>query len=207
MRRARTFFRIVKVIDEIAFQTNILALNAAIEAARAGEAGLGFAVVPDEVRSLAQRSSQAAKDTAGLIEESMTKSNGGKVKLGEVAAAIRSITESASQVKRLVDEVHLGSEEQARGIDQISKAITQIEQVTQQTAASAGESASASEELNAQAENVRSIVEQLTVLAGAGDAGRPEIRLAAPARTAPKGSLRRTPARRDLQLETSFQEF
>ena len=84
--------KIIKVIDEIAFQTNILALNAAVEAARAGEAGMGFAVVADEVRNLAQRCAQAAKDTAALIEESVVKSNNGRVKVDEVAAAIRAIT-------------------------------------------------------------------------------------------------------------------
>ena len=159
--------RIIKVIDEIAFQTNILALNAAVEAARAGEAGMGFAVVAEEVRNLAQRSSQAAKDTAALIGESIAKSSGGKVKLDEMAAAIRSITESASRVKSLVEEVHVGSREQARGIEQISKTITQMEQVTQQTAASAEESAAASEELSAQAEKSLLVVSALEVLVGA----------------------------------------
>jgi methyl-accepting chemotaxis protein len=144
--------KIIKVIDEIAFQTNILALNAAVEAARAGEAGMGFAVVADEVRNLAQRCAQAAKDTAALIEESITKSNDGKVKVDQVATAIRAITEESAKVKTLVDEVNLGSQEQARGIEQIGKAITQMEQVTQKTAANAEESASAAEELNAQSE-------------------------------------------------------
>ncbi|MGD0580013.1 MAG: methyl-accepting chemotaxis protein, partial [Bryobacteraceae bacterium] len=133
--------KIIKVIDEIAFQTNILALNAAVEAARAGEAGMGFAVVADEVRNLAQRCAQAAKDTAALIEESIAKSNDGKTKVDQVATAIRAITEESGKVKTLVDEVNLGSQEQARGIEQIGKAITQMEQVTQKTAANAEESA------------------------------------------------------------------
>lgn len=156
--------RIIKVIDEIAFQTNILALNAAVEAARAGEAGLGFAVVADEVRSLAQRSAQAAKDTAAMIEESIAKSNEGSNKLNQVAQAIAAITDSAQKVKTLADEVNLSSQEQTRGMEQIAQAISQMEQVTQKTAASAEESASASEELSAQAENMRSAVRRLRAM-------------------------------------------
>ena len=146
--------KIIKVIDEIAFQTNILALNAAVEAARAGEAGMGFAVVADEVRSLAQRSAQAAKDTAALIEDSITRSGEGKAKVDQVALAIREITHDAGQVKVMVDEVSLGSEEQSRGIDQIGRAIGQMEQVTQTNAASAEESAAAAEELSAQSRDI-----------------------------------------------------
>ena len=158
--------KIIKVIDEIAFQTNILALNAAVEAARAGEAGMGFAVVADEVRTLAQRSAQAAKDTAAMIEESIAKSNEGSAKLERVTGVIHSITESATRVKTLIDEVNLGSQEQARGIEQISKAVTQMDGVTQSTAASAEESASASEELSAQAEALKGIVVGLQSLVG-----------------------------------------
>lgn len=158
--------KIIKTIDEIAFQTNILALNAAVEAARAGEAGMGFAVVADEVRSLAQRCAQAAKDTAQLIEESIANSSDGKTKVDQVAVAIHDITEEAGKVKTLVDEVSLGSQEQARGIQQVAKAITQMEQVTQKTAASAEESASAAEELTAQSETLKDVVEQLTALVG-----------------------------------------
>ncbi len=161
--------KIIKVIDEIAFQTNVLALNAAVEAARAGEAGMGFAVVADEVRNLAQRCAQAAKDTASLIEESMAKSKDGMSKLDLVAGAIQSITESSAKVKTLVDEVHLGSEEQARGIEQIAKAISQMEQVTQKTAANAEESASASEELSGQAESMQSVVTHLQALVGGNE--------------------------------------
>ncbi len=158
--------KIIKVIDEIAFQTNILALNAAVEAARAGEAGMGFAVVADEVRNLAQRSAQAAKDTAALIEESIAKSNEGSTRLDQVATAIRAITGSANQVKTLVDEVKVGSEEQARGIEQISKAIAQMEQVTQKTAANAEESASAGAEMSAQAGNLNGAVARLRSMVG-----------------------------------------
>ena len=158
--------KIIKVIDEIAFQTNILALNAAVEAARAGEAGMGFAVVADEVRNLAQRCAQAAKDTAALIEESIVKSNDGKTKVDQVAVAIRAITEESAKVKTLVDEVSLGSQEQTRGIEQVAKALTQMEQVTQQSAANAEESAAAAEELTAQASTLMEVVRQLSAMVG-----------------------------------------
>ena len=156
--------KIIKTIDEIAFQTNILALNAAVEAARAGEAGMGFAVVADEVRNLAQRSSQAAKDTAALIEESITRSNDGAGKVEQVTHAIASIVQSAARVQQIVHDVREASRQQTEGIDQVVKALEQMEQVTQNTAATAEESAAASEELNAQAESALGDVRQLNVL-------------------------------------------
>ena len=168
--------KIIKVIDEIAFQTNILALNAAVEAARAGEAGMGFAVVADEVRNLAQRSAQAARDTAALIEESIAKSNDGKVKVDQVATAIRAIIGETAKVKTLVDEVNLGSQEQARGIEQIGRAIIQMEQVTQRTAANAEESAAAAEELNAQSETLKNVVARLTSMMGGGESAGGNVR-------------------------------
>lgn len=158
--------KIIKVIDEIAFQTNILALNAAVEAARAGEAGMGFAVVADEVRNLAQRSAQAAKDTAALIEESIATSNEGSTQLQKVADVVGSITEAATKVKVLVDEVNIGSQEQAKGIEEIARSLTEMDKVTQGTAAAAEESASASEEMSAQAESLSSIVDELRTMAG-----------------------------------------
>jgi methyl-accepting chemotaxis protein/methyl-accepting chemotaxis protein-1 (serine sensor receptor) len=158
--------RIIRVIDEIAFQTNILALNAAVEAARAGEAGMGFAVVADEVRNLAQRAAQAAKDTSSLIEESISTAADGKNKLGGVAESIAVITDGAEKVKTLCAEVRTGSEEQARGIEQIAKAISQMQSVTQQTAASAEQNAAAGQELNAQSDTLRGIVRRLTEMVG-----------------------------------------
>jgi methyl-accepting chemotaxis protein len=160
--------KIIKTIDEIAFQTNILALNAAVEAARAGDAGMGFAVVADEVRALAQRSARAAQDTAALIEESIARSNEGQQKVQLVTGAIESMTASTGHVKRLVDEVTEASRQQAQGIAQVSQAIAQMETVTQGTAATAEESAAASEELNAQAKTSMQIVAEVSNLVDGG---------------------------------------
>jgi methyl-accepting chemotaxis protein len=158
--------RIIKVIDEIAFQTNILALNAAVEAARAGEAGLGFAVVADEVRNLAQRCAQAARDTALLIEDSIANSRDGNARLDQMAGAVRAMTESSVRVKGLVDEVNLGSQEQARGMDQISRAVLQMEKVTQRTAAGAEESAAAGGQLDGHAGELRGLVHEMRAMVG-----------------------------------------
>jgi methyl-accepting chemotaxis protein len=159
--------KIIRVIDEIAFQTNILALNAAVEAARAGDAGMGFAVVADEVRSLAQRSAQAAKDTAALIEESISAIHEGAGRLNQMAQVTNSVTESARTVKGLIDSVDAGSQEQVRGIEQIGRAVSEMDQVTQSTAASAEESASASEEMQAQAQALNAVVDHLRDMVGA----------------------------------------
>ena len=170
--------KIIKVIDEIAFQTNILALNAAVEAARAGEAGQGFAVVADEVRNLSQRCAQAAGDTAGLIEQSIAKSNDGKARIDRVAADMRVITEEAAKVKTLVDAVSQGSRDQTRGMVQVAKAIGEIQQATLQTASSAEESAAAATELNAQSEALRQIVGRM--VAKVGSSGTTNVRGARP---------------------------
>ena len=179
--------KIIKTIDEIAFQTNILALNAAVEAARAGEAGMGFAVVADEVRSLAQRSAQAAKDTAGLIEESIARSQNGTVKVGQVASAVAAITDAVNRVKGLVEEVSEASRQQTQGLDQVAQALSQMEKVTQGTAATAEESAAASEELNAQTAVTMQTIAELNALVGqataAVDAQRPPRRVIAKAST------------------------
>jgi methyl-accepting chemotaxis protein/methyl-accepting chemotaxis protein-1 (serine sensor receptor) len=173
--------KIIKTIDEIAFQTNILALNAAVEAARAGEAGMGFAVVADEVRNLAQRSAQAAKDTAALIEDASNRARDGGDKVSRVESSIVAVTDSATKVKALVDEISVASRQQAQGIDQVTQAIAQMEKVTQTTAATAEESAAASQELNSQAEESTRVVTQLEQLVGI-DAGQ----VSAPAASKPE---------------------
>jgi len=176
--------KIIRTIDEIAFQTNILALNAAVEAARAGEAGMGFAVVADEVRNLAQRSAQAAKDTAGLIEESLVKAQVGNQKVTQVASAITGITESVNRVKGLIDEVSEASNQQTQGLDQVAQALAQMERVTQGTAATAEESAAASEELSAQSSSTMEVVSRLKEMVGG--AGVPASAPARPVVQAPR---------------------
>jgi methyl-accepting chemotaxis protein len=157
--------KIVKTIDEIAFQTNLLALNAAVEAARAGDAGKGFAVVAEEVRNLAMRSAEAAKNTANMIEESVHNAERGTTLNGEVLERLREIAAQAGRVSEVMGEIAVSSEQQTEGIDQISSAVEQMNQVTQQNAAGSEESASASEEMSAQAEELRALVSQFRLSA------------------------------------------
>jgi methyl-accepting chemotaxis protein len=166
--------KIIRTIDEIAFQTNLLAINAAVEAARAGEAGLGFGVVADEVRGLAMRAAEAAQTTGALIEESMARATDGTRRVGEAAAAVEAITGSVERLTQIVQSVRESSHQQAQGIDEISRAVAQIETVTQRTAATAEETAAGSEDLNAQAAASMAAVSDLGVLVGYRDRVRSE---------------------------------
>jgi methyl-accepting chemotaxis protein len=160
---------ILKTIDEIAFQTNILALNAAVEAARAGEAGMGFSVVAEEVRNLAQRSAEAAHDTADKISDALDKARLGAKLSAEVTRHLSGIVEKTRQEDELVAQIAVATEEQSTGIAQITSAMNQIDQITRNNAASAEESASAAEELNAQAVALRGHVGDLvSLVAGRG---------------------------------------
>jgi len=184
--------KIVKQIDEIAFQTNILALNAAVEAARAGEAGAGFAVVADEVRSLAQRSAAAARETAERIDAAIESSRQGEASCGRVGRSLTTIAEHVTAADRLVAEIATAAQEQAQGIRQIGSAMHQLDQVTQENAARADEGVAAAGDLTTQAADVRGHVEGLRALVVAGGTPPAAARLPATAPLDPAASQRAT---------------
>ncbi len=159
--------KIIKVIEEIAFQTNLLALNAAVEAARAGEHGKGFAVVADEVRNLSQRAAQAARETGDLIEQTVNRVQRGVELNATTNSAFVRIGESANKVADLVAQIARASNEQAKGVEQVNAAVAQMDRVTQSNAASAEESSSAAEQLTSEAHNVRQMVNDLVIIVGA----------------------------------------
>jgi methyl-accepting chemotaxis protein len=158
---------IIGVIDGIAFQTNILALNAAVEAARAGEQGRGFAVVASEVRSLAQRSAQAAKEIKGLIGASVEKVETGSRLVADAGATMSEIVGSVQRVSDIIGEITAASAEQSEGIGQINTAVTQLDQMTQQNASLVEESAAAAESLKDQANKLAQVVSVFRLASGA----------------------------------------
>jgi methyl-accepting chemotaxis protein len=209
--------KIIRTIDEIAFQTNILALNAAVEAARAGEAGMGFAVVAEEVRNLALRSAQAAKETSVKIEHALTNTSQGVTLSQQVAQSLNDIVGKARQVDELATEVAGASREQHQGITQINLAVGEVDKVTQQNAASAEESASAAEELNSQAEVMKQAVGELMQLVGsqrrdhapASAPSQPETPPppATSARKAPSRLAANLPSPSEMPLAQDFKDF
>ena len=199
---------IIGVVDEIAFQTNLLALNAAVEAARAGEQGRGFAVVAAEVRNLAKRSADAAKEIKGLIRESVAKSTDGNKVAAHAGETIQEVVANVQRVTSLVSEIAGATQEQSTGLNEINKAVVQMDEVTQQNAALVEESAAAAESLDAQAHALTEIVAKFKTgveVRRTATQARPAAHVAArPAAKQPqRAAVKRAPARPELALASA----
>jgi methyl-accepting chemotaxis protein len=163
---SREIRSVISLIDSIAFQTNLLALNASVEAARAGESGMGFAVVAQEVRNLAQRCAEAAKQTSGMIEQLLVRSENGAERLGHASAALTAIHEGNGQVHTLMDGLHGGCRGQSEGLARLNVALKGAAEATQLASRSADESAAEAEELTEAAESLGECVASLNRLMG-----------------------------------------
>ncbi|HEY4368212.1 MAG TPA: methyl-accepting chemotaxis protein [Steroidobacteraceae bacterium] len=212
---SRRIADIISVIDEIAFQTNLLALNAAVEAARAGEQGRGFAVVASEVRNLAQRSATAAREIKALIEDSVTKVQGGSKLVDESGQHLNDIVAAAKKVADIIAEISSASSQQAGGLDQVNGAIMQMDEMTQQNAAMSEETAAVASSMTDQARTLKELISVFRV-----DDSAPNAPITAPAparapviaavpKAARKPTLRSvpTPARKAAGSNTEWQEF